>query len=145
MTWRTLYFVVHFATLSIAWLNCVEYQDDGWIMNWKGSGRNQSWLSLRHCPGICLEGTFFLDKFNWTLPIYEYKESISLKLFYYLHTYFTRIEFFIYLLSGSIWLCYLENSNILCLAPSYGFLMQCGVYPVHGKPKDIMYCGNINY
>jgi hypothetical protein len=34
----------------------VEWQDDKWMMNWKGYGRKRLWLNFRYCPGICLEG-----------------------------------------------------------------------------------------
>lgn len=34
---------------------CSSAWKDLWIMNWKGSGRKQSWPNLRYYPGICLE------------------------------------------------------------------------------------------
>jgi hypothetical protein len=51
-----LSFFVYLTMLSVArYMYSVNWQDDQWIVNWKGWERNRQWLNIRQRPEMCLK------------------------------------------------------------------------------------------
>jgi hypothetical protein len=56
--WRTFFFICRLFNDACQQLRLysVEWNDDRWMMNWKGCGMKWPWSNLKYYPGICLEG-----------------------------------------------------------------------------------------